>query len=130
MDKNSKRGVEQGMAGYELTGTVKAIMDQQTFASGFTKREFVVTSEDRYPQDIKFECVRDNCALVDKLAQGQRITVAFDIRGNEYNGRYFVNLQAWKIGAAAAQGAAPADEEIPIECVEEPVLDADTGMPF
>ena len=41
---------------YELAGTIKVIMDTQTFGSGFTKREFVVTdSSGRYPQEIKFE---------------------------------------------------------------------------
>jgi single-strand DNA-binding protein len=119
------------MAAYELTGAVKAIMDQQTFASGFTKREFVVTSEDRYPQDVKFECVRDNCALVDKLNVGDRVTVTFDVRGNEYNGRYFVNLQAWKVNVAdAAATGAPEDDAIPLDQMEEPALDPATGLPF
>ncbi len=118
------------MAAYDMTGTVKVIMDQQTFASGFTKREFVVTSEDRYPQDLKFECVKDNCALVDKLTVGDRVTVSFDIRGNEYNGRYFVNLQAWKINPANATSGTPDDEPIPLEYTEEPEIDAETGLPF
>ena len=53
------------MAAYELTGTVKGVMDEVTFDSGFTKREFVVTTADeRYPQDLKFECVKDRCALL------------------------------------------------------------------
>ncbi len=35
---------------YELTGKIKLIQDEQTFASGFTKREMVVTVDDgRYP---------------------------------------------------------------------------------
>ena len=29
------------MPSYDLTGTVKLIMDQQTFDSGFTKREYM-----------------------------------------------------------------------------------------
>ena len=35
---------------FEVEGTLKVIMDTQTFGSGFTKREFVVTvGDDRYP---------------------------------------------------------------------------------
>ena len=42
--------------GYEMTGTVKVIMEAQTFQSGFSKREFVLTVEDgKYPQDIAFD---------------------------------------------------------------------------
>ncbi len=28
---------------------------------------------------------------------GDEVQVTFNIRGNEYNGRYFNNLQAWKL---------------------------------
>ena len=46
--------------GYELQGTIKVIMDPQTFPSGFSKREFVVTVPDgRFPQDIKLTCVKE-----------------------------------------------------------------------
>ena len=100
------------MAGYELKGTVKEILDLQTFQSGFTKREFVVTTEDgKYSNDIKFETVRDKTSLLDGLSKGDSVNVAFDIRGNEYNGRYYVNLNAWKIGKeGGAGGGAPAPE--------------------
>lgn len=86
---------------FELTGTLKHLMDLQTFASGFTKREFVVEVEDgKYPQMIKFECVKDKTAILDGLAIGDRITVTFDIRGNEYKDRFYVNLVAWKLSKA------------------------------
>lgn len=92
---------------YELTGKVKLIQDPQTFNSGFTKREMVVTVEDgKYPQDINVEFVQDKVALLDSLQVGQDVTVAFDIRGREYNGRYYNNLVGWKIqtGAPASDG--------------------------
>ena len=83
---------------YELTGTVKEILEEQTFASGFNKRAFVVTSEaTKFPQEIQFECLKDKVELVNKLKKGDKITVTFDINGREWNGKYFVNLAAWKI---------------------------------
>ena len=105
---------------YDLTGKVKVIQDAQTFASGFTKREFVVTVEDgKWPQDICLECVQDKVSLLDNLQVGQEVTATFDIRGREYNGRYFNNLQAWKI--VASEGGA---EEKP------PVSDNDVPADF
>ncbi|MDG1242803.1 MAG: DUF3127 domain-containing protein [Opitutae bacterium] len=104
---------------HELSGTVKVIFEEQTFASGFNKREFVVTDEaDKYPQDIKFECVKEKVDLVNKLNVGEKVKVTFDLRGNEYNEKYYVNLAAWKIESLAAGAAAsstsaaldPADE--------------------
>ena len=102
------------MAAYEMEGTVKMIMDEMTFPSGFSKREFVVTSEgERFPQEIKFECLKDRTSLLNNVKEGQQVKVTFDIQGREYNGKYFNNLVAWKIGDPAAGGgasAAPADE--------------------
>ena len=86
---------------YEAVGKIKLISETQSFPSGFTKREFVVTtSSDKYPQDLKFEIVKDKCSLLDSFDAGQEVQVTFDIRGNEYNGKYFVNLSCWKIQAA------------------------------
>lgn len=115
---------------YDLTGKVKVIQDPQTFASGFTKREFVVTVEDgKYPQDICLECVQDKVKLLDSLKEGQTVTVTFDIRGREYNGRYFNNLQAWKIQAEEQGGAADEDRP-PVPDDSEAPGDFDDDIPF
>jgi len=107
---------------YEITGTIKVIQDTQTFDSGFAKREFVITTEDKYPQDIKLEFVNDRVSQLDKYDTGDQVTVAFDIRGNEYKDRYYVNLAAWKISKAeGASTTSPAPE---------PVAVADESMPF
>lgn len=83
---------------YEANGKIKLINETQSFASGFTKREFVVTTaHDKYPQDLKFEVVKDKCALLDAYEVGQDVHINFDIRGNEYNGKYYVNLSCWEI---------------------------------
>ncbi len=95
---------------YDLTGKIKLIQEPQTFNSGFTKREMVVTVEDgKYPQDISLEFVQDKINLLEGLQPGQEVTVTFDIRGREYNGRYFNNLQGWKISAGGAPAQAQDD---------------------
>ncbi len=100
------------MAAYEMTGAVKVVMDEVTFPSGFNKREFVVTTEDdRYPQDIKFECVKEKTAMLADVQVGQRVKVTFDLRGNEHNGRYYTNLAAWRLEPAG--DAATVSDEMP-----------------
>ncbi len=118
------------MPKYELTGTVKDVMDLMTFDSGFTKREFIVrTDDDKYPQEIKLECVKERAALLDDVESGQKVTVSFDLRGNEYKGRYFVNLTAWKIENAEDAPADAADDGPPLE--EAPPMDDDSDdIPF
>ena len=108
---------------FELEGTVKVIEDIQSFASGFSKREFVVEIEDgKFPQSIKFECVKDKTALIDEFQIGDPVKVFFDIRGNEYKGKYYVNLNAWKLerpggggGGSSRSGGAPASRMAPPE---------------
>lgn len=92
------------MASYEVTGKLKVKMDEQSFNSGFTKREFVLTTEEQYPQDIKFELIKDKTSAIDKYNLNDTIKVSFNLRGNEYNGKYYVNLQAWKVEAAEQSG--------------------------
>lgn len=82
---------------YEIKGTVKLLDETQTFSSGFSKKEFVVTTDDKYPQDVKFEATKEKIEQVDRLNVGDLVNVSFNIRGNEYKGRYYVNLQAWKV---------------------------------
>lgn len=107
---------------FELSGTVKKIFDEQTFGSGFTKREFVVTTgDDKYPQDIKFECLKDKVGLVNELSVGDKVKVTFDINGREWNEKYFVNLKAFRIENASG-GSSASDEPPPFDPADE-ILD-------
>jgi len=120
---------------YELTGKVKLIQEPQTFASGFTKREVVLTVEDgKYPQEINLEFLQDKVSLLDNLSEGQEIKVFFDIRGREYNGRYFNNLVGWKIeggeGAAVPAPAAAGDDRPPLPADSEAPGEFDDDIPF
>lgn len=99
---------------FELTGTLKVLEDTQTFASGFSKREFVIEVPDgKYPQMVKFETVRDKIDLLSDLQIGDELKVTFDIRGNEYKGRYYVNLNAWKIESPGRSSSTSSLEDPP-----------------
>ncbi len=112
----------------QLQGRIKVVMDTQTFDSGFSKREFVVTTQEQYPQDVKLEFLKDKTTTLDSYNVGDDVNVHFNVRGNEYNGRYFVNLQAWKMekaGAAAPAGNAPLPTPPPIAAGND-----DDDLPF
>ncbi|HEX7261514.1 MAG TPA: DUF3127 domain-containing protein [Luteolibacter sp.] len=107
---------------YEASGKIKMIGDVQAFASGFTKREFVVTTaHDKFPQDIKFDVVKDKCAMLDSFKPGDEVQVSFDIRGREYNGRYFVDLSCWKLQGASGGSPQPARSQ-PAAASSEPSM--------
>ena len=111
-------------AQYEYTGVVKKVMPVQTFSSGFTKRDLVLTddvdSTSRYPNVIAFTFKKDNCALLDSVQEGQRVKVRFAIDGREWTNpqgqvKYFTDLTAFKLEILSGDGTsvepmpAPAD---------------------
>ena len=112
----------------KLFGKVKLILDLQSWDSGFTKREFVITTNEQYPQDVKLECIKDKTSLLDGLSEGDDVEVSFNVRGNEYNGKYYVNLQAWRLTKSGR--AELENEPTPSEPDFEPVGDDDDDLPF
>ena len=103
---------------YEVSGKLKVKFDTQTFSSGFQKREFVVTTQEQFPQDIKLEFVKDKCSMLDKFNIGQSVNVSFNLRGSEYNGKYYVNLQVWKI--EKSEQSTPHPHGQPMEDLDDP----------
>lgn len=121
---------------YELTGTVHSVKETQTFPSGFQKREFIIeTADEKYPQTIKLEAVKDGCSKLDGYEEGDSISVSFNLRGNEYNGKYYVSLQAWKIsGEPSGVGKEPPERQqqksLPVAPGADESGDDDSTIPF
>jgi hypothetical protein len=122
---------------YELTGKIKKIFDRQDFPSGFYKQEFVVTTDERFPQDIKLDCLKEKVDMLNGLEEGSPVKVSFDVRGREWNERYFVDLTAWKIEAVAGEGAAAptsgrpaARPAVPAEDAAQYPVEDDEDIPF
>ena len=97
----------------EITGKIKQIGETQTFgANGFRKREFVITTDDKYPQHIPLECVQDKVDLLNNFKVGQFIKVGVNIQGREWTNpqgevKHFLSLQAWSINLL--EGGTPVD---------------------
>ena len=91
------------MAELSLTGKVYKIFETTKISDSFEKRDFVIETEDQYPQKVKFELTQNNCSKIDDLKEGEMVTVHFNIRGREWNNTqkgemvYFVSLNAWRI---------------------------------
>ena len=86
----------------ELSGTIKKIFETQTFASGFQKREFVLLTQEQYPQPINIELLGDKIDLIDAHKIGDLVNVGINLRGREWTSpqgetRYFNTITAWKI---------------------------------
>lgn len=81
---------------YEVEGKIHKVFD--TVVKGdFSSREFILEVGSEYPQFIKFQLVRDKCDHIDPFNEGQQAKIFFDLRGREWNEKYFTTLQAWKV---------------------------------
>lgn len=97
---------------YEVTGQLKLIGGIQTFPSGFTKREVIIETNDKYPQLIKLELLKDQTDLTNGMKPQDAVTASFNLRGNEHNGKVFTNLIAWRISKDSAQTAKPQTQSL------------------
>ena len=102
---------------YEITGKIRRIGEQQTFASGFIKQEVVIEQPggERGPVPVPVVFKNDNVSLVDPLAVGAEIKVGFTIEGRDWQDpktnkvRCFCDLTAHVVEVTVA---APNPEEL------------------
>lgn len=87
---------------FEVEGTLHKVFPIESKSGTFQTREFVITSDGQYVQYIKFQAVQDRCGIVDNFKEGERVKVYFDLRGREWQGKYFTNLNAWRVEKVAA----------------------------
>ena len=95
---------------FEVEGKLHKIFPAENKSGSFQAREFVIEVESgQYPQMVKFQLVQDRCGLIDDYSEGDMIKVHFDLRGREWQGKYFTNLNAWRLDrpSKAEKSAAP-----------------------
>lgn len=110
------------MSELKITGTIKVIGEKQVFDSGFEKVTFVITTDETYPQDVSFDAIKDNAdALIQYNKVGDKVEVKFNVRGNFFKERYYVNLQSWHVQKL--------DEAKPVEA-QGIQADEESDLPF
>lgn len=100
----------------EITGIIKMIDETKSFgANGFRKREFVVTTQEQYPQHIMIEATQDKCDVLNNYNAGDNVKVSINLQGREWvnpqgETKYFNSIQMWRVEKTqqAAQVQKPA----------------------
>ncbi len=121
---------------FEIEGRLHKKFETESKTETFQAREFVLeVNSNNYMQYIKFQLTQDRCGLVDSYNEGDRLKVHFDLRGREWNEKYFTNLNAWKIenvAEAAVVVDPPSSTESFPDATTEPVFDdaKDDDLPF
>lgn len=126
----------------ELQGTVKKLLDTQTFASGFQKREMILLTQEQYPQPISIEFLQEKINLLDNIKEGEEVKVGINIRGREWTSpqgeiKYFNSITGWRIEKTGSSNfneptqaaPSPAPANAPVNNTN-PFEDEDDDLPF
>jgi hypothetical protein len=99
-----------------IKGAIKLINPIKVISDKFSVREFVVTTPDeKYPQDILFQTINDKMAVLESLGVGQQVEVSYNVRGREFNGRYYNTLDAWKIEVTGSKPSQASTQPIELD---------------
>lgn len=127
----------------EITGKIIAVLPKQSGTSQRTgstwaSQEYVIETHDQYPRKCCFRIFGEDKIANMNIQAGEELTVSFDIDANEYQGRWYNRINAWKVDrvqpgapAAAPQPTAPQDPfaaqpaPAPASTVAQPTLSND-----
>jgi len=97
----------------------------------WSKQEFVIETEDQYPKKVCFTLFGDKVSLVNGLSAGQEVEVSFNLESREYNGKWFHNVNAWKIDKPSTENVQEPPPEFRMEDIPpEPAEDSANDLPF
>ena len=107
---------------YELEGILHKVFPTETRSENFKTRDFVVLVPGEYPQHIKFQLSNDRCSIIDKIPEGMGIKVFFNLKGREWEGKYFTNAVAWRVESMTGSTSGTLDKEVKV--VSDDISDA------
>ncbi|UYZ60113.1 DUF3127 domain-containing protein [Hymenobacter latericus] len=103
----------------KITGTISHISDEQQITEKMRKKLVVITTEGTYPEVVAVEFINDKIDLTEGYKVGQTASAYVNIRGREWNGKYFVSLAGWKLEGAASQTGQRAGSAQPQRAVKQ-----------
>ena len=121
---------------FQEKGKVIAIGQVQTGTSPkgeWNKVDFVIETSDQYPKKINFTLFAGAGKQLFTPKVGADVEVSFSIESREYNGKWFSNINAFRVDPVQA-GAIPAQQTAVQAPVFEPLpigyKEGDSDLPF
>ncbi len=91
----------------EIKGKINQVL---AVASGVSKagkewkkQEFVIETDDQFPRQVCFTLFNDKISLLEGLNSGEDVNVSFSVESREFNGRWYHNINAWRIDRLASE---------------------------
>lgn len=117
---------------FEITGVLVKKYETETRGESFLTRDFVIKVNDggKYDNFVKFQTTQDRTAIMDSHKEGDEIKVHFDLRGRQWQEKYFTNLNAWRVESVSQSQPAPKPTSKPEALVPETESGNDEQLPF
>ena len=64
---------------FQVEGKLHKIFDVEQKSERFQAREFVIETEEQYPQFVKFQLVQDKCELIDAHNEGEKMSLRIEL---------------------------------------------------
>jgi hypothetical protein len=88
----------------EVKGRVEQILPVQSGVSKagkeWSKQEFVIETEEQFPKKVCFTLFGDKLSLLNGINVGSEVEVAFNLESREFSGKWYHNINAWRINPA------------------------------
>ncbi len=119
----------------QIKGKIQEILKSESGVSRagkeWKKQEFVIETDEQYPRKVCFTLFNDKTSLIDGLSTGEEVEVSFNVESREYNGKWFHNINAWKIDKPTAENLPEAPPEFSMgDIPPEPADDESNDLPF
>ena len=84
---------------------------------GWKKQNFILKTENTFNNEICFQLFgEEKMAILNQIEIGEKIEVFFNLSSREYNGKYYHNIDAWKISKLEGDDnseIASSEDEVP-----------------
>lgn len=120
-----------------IKGKITKVLDIETGTSKagkeWKKQGFVIDSGDQFNPEICFSLFgEDKINMLRNFGPGQEIEVSFNVSSREFNGKWYHNLDAWRIAGATATANAGGNNAAPqmAPSIEDAPSDEEDDLPF
>ncbi len=119
----------------QVKGKIEQILKPESGVSRagkeWQKQEFVIETDEQFPRKVCFTLFNDKTSLIKGISAGEEVEVSFNLESREYNGKWFHNINAWKIEKPAAANIPESPPEFRMEDIPpEPDEDQANDLPF
>ena len=119
----------------DITGKILQIMPTTTGTSKagkeWVKQEFVIETQETYPKKVCISVMGDKTQELKKYAPGNEIKVSLNLESREYNGKWYTNVNAWRIEGSTGGSSANMEPDPFVENEMPSSGDASTDdLPF